>query len=146
MPINLSSLIVGDWKSLLSNLGGTGPDPTSTGGGSTLLVDAEDESVIGVEAGDESVIGAECVLKEVHGREVGAGGLSADVEDWLGLDAAPEGSLIASNETATLREEDGAVAPDTDCLSRFLAAALMCQPHAQGLPADGEKKEPCRHL
>lgn len=145
MPIDLSSLIVGDWKSLLSNLGGTGPDPTSTGGGSTLLVDAGDESVIGVEAGGESVIGAECVL-EVHGREVGAGGLSTDVEEWLELDAAREGSVIASNETATLREEDGAVAPDTDCLSRFLAAALVCQPHTQGLPADGEKKEPCRHL
>ena len=28
MPIALSSLIVGDWKSLLSNFGGTGPDPT----------------------------------------------------------------------------------------------------------------------
>ena len=79
MPIILSSLIVGDWKSLLSNLGGTGPDPT--GGGSTLLVDAGDESVIGVDVGGESVIGAECVLKEVHGTGAGAGGLSSDVEE-----------------------------------------------------------------
>ena len=28
MPIALSSLMVGDWMSLLLNVGGTGPDPT----------------------------------------------------------------------------------------------------------------------
>ena len=42
MPIALNSLMVGDWKSLLSNLGGTGPDPTLGGSAEAvvLLVDA----------------------------------------------------------------------------------------------------------
>ena len=40
MPITLSSLMVGDWKSLLLKLGGTGPDPTGGGaGGAAAAVD-----------------------------------------------------------------------------------------------------------
>ena len=41
MPMVLNSLMVGDWKSLLSNFGGTGPVPTT---GWSLL----EEGVVGI--------------------------------------------------------------------------------------------------
>ena len=129
MPIALSSLIVGDWKSLLSNFGGTGPDPT--------LGWSAEEVVLLVDA---------VVLEEEEG---GWGGGATETEEELEGGDVEEGSTVAgvTFDTATPAEGlDDAEASDCACLARFLAAAFVCQPHKHGLPAGDWKKDPCRHL
>ena len=128
MPIAFSSLIVGDWKSLLSNFGGTGPDPT--------LGWSAEEVVLLVDA---------VVLEEEEG-----GGEATETEGELEGGDVEEGSMVAgvTFDTATPAEEtamvglDDAEASDCACLAFFLAAALVCQPHEHGLVAEGAKNDP----
>lgn len=58
-----------------------------------------------------------------------------------------EGSLVggAFGETATVGVDD-AEASDCACLARFLAAALVCQPHVHGSPTEDVKKDLCLHF
>ena len=134
MPITLNSLIVGDWKSLLSNFGGTGPDPTMGWSveGVVLLVDA-------------------AVLEEEEGGE-----RATETEGELEGGDVEEGSTVAGvleAEIATFEDESAAVgvdeeeAPNCACLACFLAAAFVCQLHEHGLAAaEGVKNDPCRHF
>ena len=126
MPIALSSPIVGDWKSLLSNFGGTGPDPT-LGRSAEAVVLHMDAAVVEV----EGVTG------------------STDTEGELEPGDVQEGSPVAGaseDKTATLETTmvgmDEAEASDCACLTCFLVAALVCQPHEHGLSAEGVKKIP----
>ena len=125
--------MVGDWKSLLFNLGGTGPDPTLGGSAEAvvLLVDA-------------------AVLEEV----VCVAG-STDTERELEPGDVQEGSPVAGaleDETATptvgVDEVEACDCAWLACLACSLLAALVCQPHEQGLGLSAEtlKNDPCRHL
>ena len=129
MPIALSSLIVGDWKSLLSNLGGTGPDPT--------IGRSAEAVVLQVDA---------AVLEEVEGLTG-----SADTEGEL-EPGVQEVAGAVEDKTATLPDETGTVGADKsealNCafLACFLAAALVCHPHEYGLSVEDLKKDPLSAL
>lgn len=170
MPIALSSLMVGDWKSLLSNLGGTGPDPT--------LGWSFEEVVLLVDA---------AVLRKVEGREdaVPTGGKleRGDVEAGSAvvgvLDAEPaavveakvaeaelatvevelaivvveaELVVVVEAEIAAVEEESAAIdldeeeAPNCACLALFLAAAFLCQPQEHVFSVGFSKKVPFWHF
>ena len=148
MPIALSSLIVGDWKLLLSNLGGTGPDPTLGRSAEAVVLPVDEAVVLPV---DEVVVLPvdAAVLEEVEGLTG-----SADTEGEL-EPGVQEGSLVAGvveDKTTTLPDETGTVGADEsealDCafLACFLAAALVCHPHEHGLFAVVLKEDPCRHF
>ena len=118
--------MVGDWKSLLSNFGSTGPVPTMD---RSLLVEGwrvgEGLENAAVGRGEGERLAAEAAVDEV----VAAGGTGGG------------GELMV--EAAGAIEEDER---DWACLARFLTAALVCQPHEHGLFAEGWKNFPCRHF
>ena len=157
MPMVLNSLMVGDWKSLLSNFGGTGPVPTMD---RSLLEEGwgvgEGLEDAAVGRGEGERLAAEAAVDEV----VAAGGTGGEGELMVEAAGAPvaggiggegvggtegEGLLVEAevSERAGAIEEDER---DWACLTRFLAAALVCQPHEHGLFAEGWKNAPCRHF
>ena len=112
--------MVGDRKSLLSNLGGTG-----------LLVDAAVLEEV------ERVTGSTDTEGELEPGDVQEGSSVAG--------ALEDKTATLEDETATVGVDE-AEASDCACLVCFLAAALVCQPHEHGLSAEGLKKDPCRHF
>ena len=160
--------MVGDWKSLLSNLGGTGPDPAlgRCAEAVMLLVDAAvlggtgPAPALGISAEAVVLLVDAAVLEEVD-RATG----SADTEGELEPYGMQEGSPVAGaldDETATVSVDkaealddetatigvDEAEAPGCACLACFLlAAAFVCHPHEHGLDLSAERKnDPCRHF
>ena len=140
MPIALSSLIVGDWKSLLSNLGGTGPDPTLGRSAEAVMLPVDEVVVLPVDEVvvlpvdevvvlpvDEMVVLPvdevvvlpvdEVVVLPVDAavlEEVEGLTGSADTEGEL-EPGVQEGSLVAGvvgDKTATLPDETGMVGAD----------------------------------
>ena len=137
MPIALSSLIVGDWKSLLSNLGGTGPDPTIGRSAEVVVLHVDEVVVLHVDA---------VVLEEVEGLTG-----SADTEGEL-EPGVQEVAGAVEDKTATLPDETGTVGADKsealNCafLACFLAAALVCHPHEYSMSVEDLKKDPLSAL
>ena len=138
MPMVLNSLMVGDWKSLLLNFGGTGPVPIT--GGAPLEEGVV--GILGVEEGLEdtavavAAIGMEgerLAAKAVVVAVVVAGRTEGEGVGWT----KGEGLLVEAElevlERAGAIEDDEC---DCACLARFLAAAFVCQPHEQGLFAE----------
>ena len=107
MPIALTSLMVGDWKSPLSNLGGTGPDPTGGGAGRAAAVVL---ALLEVEI--SAVAGSTDTRRDVDVQEgsLEAGGLTG------------EGATSGAEETATVGADE---AEASACLALFLAAAVV---------------------
>ena len=157
MPMVLNSLMVGDWKSLLLNFGGTGPVPTMD---RSLLEEGwgvgEGLEDAAVGRGEGERLAAEAAVDEV----VAAGGTGGEGELMVEAAGAPvaggtggegvggteeEGPLVEAevSERAGVIEEDER---DWACLACFLAAALVCQLHEHGLFAEGWKNAPCRHF
>ena len=157
MPIALNSLMVGDWKSLLSNLGGTGPDPTLGGSAEmfALLVDASEDTEGELEPGEGSL---DAGTLEEETATVGVDDVDAAEETATvgvdAVDAAEETATVgvddvdAAEETATVGVDDvdAAEASDRACLARFLAAAFVCQPHEHEPDLSAEKNDPYRHF
>ena len=149
MPMVLNSLMVGDWKSLLSNFGGTGPVPIT----GRALLEEEVVGILGVEEGLEdtavaveegledtavavAAIGMEgerLAAKAVVVAVVVAGRTEGEGVGWT----KGEGLLVEAElevlERAEAIEDDER---DCACLARFLAAAFVCQPHEQRLFAE----------
>ena len=151
----LNSPMVGDWKSLLSNFGGTGPVPTT---GRSLL----EEGVVGIlviggvgEGLEDAAVAV--AVKGMEGERLaaeavvvagGTGGEGELMEEAAGAPVAggTEGEGVGWTEgegllaEAEVLERAGAIEEDERdcaCLARFLAAAFVCQPHEQGLLAEG---------
>ena len=132
MPIALNSPIVGDWKSLRSNMGGTGPDP---------ILGTSVEGVMGWREGDSLVAGVG-VMGCMEGDSLVAG---VGVMGWREGDSlvAGEGVMGSWNTERELEPGDDAqesslVAEEVvaACLAFVLAAAFACQPHEHGLFVD----------
>ncbi len=104
MPIALNSLMVGDWKSLLLNFGGTGPDP-AVGGSAEAVVLLVDAAML------EKV---DCVTG------------STDTEGELKPGEVQEGSPVAralEDETATVGVDE-TEASDCACLAASCSRQL----------------------
>lgn len=121
----------GDWKSLLLNLGGTGPDPGKTDAGVVvLLVELEDVR--------------EAEMEEV---ETGSEGREGELEPGNVQEGSPTvaGALadeIATLDVAAVAVDEAEAAADCACLVRFLAAAFVCHPHEHDLSAEEVKNDP----
>ena len=166
MPMILNSPMVGDWKSLLSNFGGTGPVPTTDrsllreGVVGILVIGSVGEGLenaavaVAVKGMEGERLAAEAVvvaggpgregelMEEAAGAPV-AGGTEGEGIGWT------EGEGLLVDPEAEVSERAGAIEEDERdwaCLTRFLAAALVCQPHEHGLFAEGWKNFPCRHF
>ena len=126
--------MVGDWKSLLSNLGGTGPCPTGDGGGGGAGgVAAAIALVDGVDSSAPADVEGKKELADVHRGSLVTGELH---------ETATSGAEdVATVVDETVADADAAAGADkaeaSACLALFLAAALVCQPHEHevGLPA-----------
>ena len=145
MPMVLNSPMVGDWKSLLSNFGGTGPVPTT---GRPLL----EEGVVGIlviggvgEGLEDAAVavavkgmeGERLAAEAVVGEVVVAGGTGGEGELMEEAAGAPvAGGTEGEGVGWTVLERAGDER-NCACLARFLAAAFVCQPHEQGLFAEG---------
>ena len=145
MPMVLNSPMVGDWKSLLLNFGGTGPVPTT---GRPLL----EEGVVGIlviggvgEGLEDAAVavavkgmeGERLAAEAVVGEVVVAGGTGGEGELMEEAAGAPvAGGTEGEGVGWTVLERAGDER-DCACLAHFLAAAFVCQPHEQGLFAEG---------
>ena len=79
--------------------------------------------------------------------------MEEDVAEMVAGGTEGEGELLAEAaveevvaEKMGVGEADEAEASDCACLARFLAAALVCQPHEHGLLTEGVRKDPCWHF
>ena len=79
--------------------------------------------------------------------------MEEDVEKMVAEETEGEGELLVEAaveevvaEKVGVGDADEAEASDCASLARFLAAALVCQPHEHGLLTEGVKNDPCRHF
>ena len=108
----------------------------------------EDVAVEG--RGEGERLAAEAAVDEV----VAAGGTGGGGELMVEAAGAPVaggtgGEGVGLLVKAEVSERAGAIEEDERdwaCLARFLAAALVCQPHEHGLFAEGWKNAPSRHF
>ena len=147
MPMVLNSPMVGDWKSLLSNFGGTGPVPTT---GRPLL----EEGVVGIlviggvgEGLEDAAVavavkgmeGERLAAEAVVGEVVVAGGTGGEGELMEEVAGAPVAGGTGRGSRVDSARKRGRRA--RLCLPRPLPSSRFCVPAARARPVRGGLKK-----